>query len=331
MASNKDKGQHGRKKQVSVNENSPVIKAFRGYQTALDTRHDKHERIVKLSRDITIESKRAIFLLQRCAGGDSTETQGIMKQAESKLKEVQQTRFLHVAQELDQEDHYQFIRAYSPGLQEYIEAISFFHYLKDGSLITLSQVEKDLKFPRPSTPLAQPTATADTSATQVSSSSASAKTAETMQKDKNKASDDSAAELTSTSGSNRAEKTSTGGCDMIFVTVPPVEFMLGIADLTGELMRTAIMSVNAGNLDHPVEICKFMRIIHDAFTSYGNTARELTRKMSTLRQSLGKVENACYTLKVRGSEIPKHMLADIFTSMSADGLFVEDMEDSGYD
>ena len=59
-----------RKRQVTVivNENSPVIKAFRGYQTELDTKHDRHERIVKLSRDITIESKRVIFLLQRCAG-----------------------------------------------------------------------------------------------------------------------------------------------------------------------------------------------------------------------------------------------------------------------
>ena len=34
----------------------------------LDARHDKHERIVKFSRDITIESKRAIFLLHRIQG-----------------------------------------------------------------------------------------------------------------------------------------------------------------------------------------------------------------------------------------------------------------------
>jgi predicted translin family RNA/ssDNA-binding protein len=34
----------------------------------LDARHDQHERIFKLSRDITIESKRAIFLLHRIQG-----------------------------------------------------------------------------------------------------------------------------------------------------------------------------------------------------------------------------------------------------------------------
>jgi predicted translin family RNA/ssDNA-binding protein len=31
----------------------------------LDAKHDKHERLVKLSRDITAESKKVIFLLHR--------------------------------------------------------------------------------------------------------------------------------------------------------------------------------------------------------------------------------------------------------------------------
>jgi predicted translin family RNA/ssDNA-binding protein len=31
----------------------------------VDERHDRHERIVKISRDITIESKRIIFVLHR--------------------------------------------------------------------------------------------------------------------------------------------------------------------------------------------------------------------------------------------------------------------------
>lgn len=59
-----DKPDHGEELQ-GVDESSPVIQMFRGFQQELDYRHDKHERIVKLSRDITIESKRAIFLLHR--------------------------------------------------------------------------------------------------------------------------------------------------------------------------------------------------------------------------------------------------------------------------
>lgn len=35
------------------------------FQQELDTKHDKYERLVKISRDVTIESKRTIFLLHR--------------------------------------------------------------------------------------------------------------------------------------------------------------------------------------------------------------------------------------------------------------------------
>ncbi|GFO00118.1 translin associated protein x [Plakobranchus ocellatus] len=54
-----------------LDETSPVVQAFRIFQRELDSRNDRNERIVKLSRDITIESKRIIFLLQRCAGGSA--------------------------------------------------------------------------------------------------------------------------------------------------------------------------------------------------------------------------------------------------------------------
>ena len=53
---------------TDVNESSPIIQQFLAYQKVLDAKHDKHERLVKLSRDVTIESKRTIFLLQRITG-----------------------------------------------------------------------------------------------------------------------------------------------------------------------------------------------------------------------------------------------------------------------
>ena len=60
----KDREQSDRGKQ-QVDVSSPVIQAFLVYQSELDRRHDKYERLVKLSRDVTIESKRTIFLLHR--------------------------------------------------------------------------------------------------------------------------------------------------------------------------------------------------------------------------------------------------------------------------
>ena len=99
------------------------------------------------------------------------------------------------------------------------------------------------------------------------------------------------------------------------VHVSPVDFMLGLADLTGELMRMAIHNAGTGNPDKPFDHCNFIRTMHNAFVSYGNATRELPRKLYTLKQSLQKVEAACYTLQVRGSEIPKHMLAEVLSSV----------------
>lgn len=43
--------------------NKALLDLFRQYGKELDDKHDRYERIVKISRDITIESKRIIFLL----------------------------------------------------------------------------------------------------------------------------------------------------------------------------------------------------------------------------------------------------------------------------
>ncbi len=109
------------------------------------------------------------------------------------------------------------------------------------------------------------------------------------------------------------------------VHIPPIEYMLGVADLTGEMMRLAISSVGKGNLDTPFELCKFLRIVYDAFVSYGNVSRHLNQKLWTLKQSVQKVETACYTLQIRGSEIPKHMLLDVFSNKPNKAYSEEDL------
>ena len=81
---------------------SLVMQAFKSFQQELDARHDKYERLVKLSRDITVESKRTIFLLHRITSAPDTEE--ILTESESKLDGVRQ-KILQVAQELSGEDH----------------------------------------------------------------------------------------------------------------------------------------------------------------------------------------------------------------------------------
>ena len=95
------------------------------------------------------------------------------------------------------------------------------------------------------------------------------------------------------------------------VEVPPLEYLLGLADLTGELMRIAIHSVGSGDLDRPMESCRFIRQIHDAFVAFGNVSREITKKMHVMKQSLQKVETVCYTLQVLNQSLdnkPSHSM-----------------------
>ena len=163
-----------------VDENSPVILSFKNHRQELDSRHDKHERLVKCSRDVTVASKRIIFNLQRVAGASDTEQ--IFKEADEKfvtVKELLNT----IALELEGEDPFLFTRAYSPGVQEYIEALSFAHFLKRKTLISFDQVEAELKF------------------------------------------------------SNEDGKD-------LGLSLNPFDYVLGIADLTGELMRFCINSAS---------------------------------------------------------------------------------------
>uniref|UniRef100_A0A3B4ZJM2 Translin-associated protein X n=1 Tax=Stegastes partitus TaxID=144197 RepID=A0A3B4ZJM2_9TELE len=229
------------------------------FQQELDTKHDKYERLVKISRDVTIESKRTIFLLHRMTNVPDPED--VLNDAEVKLDGVRQ-KIGQIAEELRGEDIFQFHRAFTPGIQEYVEAVSFLHYIRHRSLISLEEINARLVFMRTEKADAKPL-----------------------------------------------------GTQVLTFQVTPSDYLLGVADLTGELMRMCISSVGNGDIDTPFQLSQFLRQIHDGFSYIGNTGPyEVSKKLHTLRQSLGKVEDACYTLRVRGSEIPKHMLADVFSS-----------------
>ena len=65
-------------------ENSTIVTCFEGFRQQLDQHHDRHERVVKLSRDITILSKRIIFNLHRFEP-DHSNCDKVLKDAEAKL------------------------------------------------------------------------------------------------------------------------------------------------------------------------------------------------------------------------------------------------------
>lgn len=237
--SDKNEGESSKTRKMVLDKDSKLYKDFECYQIELDTRNDRYERLVKVSRDITIHSKRAIFCLLRSQSDTLIE-------AEKKIDEVK-VLLTKIYEEVKEVDLYRFIRSFSPGLQEYVEAVSLLHYVKYKSVISYTETKEHF----------------------------------------------------------------FGAADNILTFD---DYVYGIADLTGELMRMAINSVGSGNFSAVDEICTTLQQIYSEFSSFSVNRREMSRKLATMKQSLQKVENASYHLKVRRTEIPEDRLTDIFIS-----------------
>jgi len=90
----------------------------------------------------------------------------------------------------------------------------------------------------------------------------------------------------------------------------PIDYILGVADLTGELMRLCINSLGMGKTDDCFKVCSFAQALSLEFSKLGHIrSREYGYKMHTFQQSLQKMETTCYNIVVRGEEMPKSLLA----------------------
>jgi len=105
----------------------------------------------------------------------------------------------------------------------------------------------------------------------------------------------------------------TPNSTLLTVYIPPAEYVLGISDIAGELMRIAVHSVGVGDKEMPFVICRTLRELCTAMSLLYGIARDLPQKLSSLRQSVAKVEAACYAIHVRGSELPDHLLTSMLS------------------
>ncbi|MQM01280.1 hypothetical protein Taro_034031 [Colocasia esculenta] len=84
-----------------------------------------------------------------------------------------------------------------------------------------------------------------------------------------------------------------------------LDYLLGVADLTGELMRLAIGRISDGELEYAEKICRFVRDIYreiSVLLPAIDDNSEMKKKMETMLQSVVKIENALFSVHVRGSE-----------------------------
>ncbi|CAF1829553.1 unnamed protein product [Brassica napus] len=81
--------------------------------------------------------------------------------------------------------------------------------------------------------------------------------------------------------------------------------LVQLADLTGELMRMAIGSLSDGEVEFAQRICQFVRQIHRELllvVPQMDDSYDMKSKMEVMLQSVIKIENACFSVHVRGSE-----------------------------
>lgn len=189
----------------------------------------------------------------------------VLKEAEQRIEKLCSQNFCAIAKELSGHEIYQYMRAVSAGVQEFIEAYTFYEFLNGQELSDWEQVEKRFNF-----------------------------------------------------------KGEDGSEDFSFKLIP-AEFVLGLADLTGEVMRHCINSLGSGDTDNCFKTCKFLQNIYSKYLTVLSThsrSRDMSQKMSTMRASTLKCEQVQYNLVVRGTEGSK--------LVSFDTTVVDDDLDEGF-
>lgn len=184
-----------------------IDQQFRQYADELQSSQDEYERVYKQNRDITIESKRIIGLLQTVNDLSGNKP---MQQAHKRLHSVVATNFRTIARLLSGQDPYRFIRAYKCGIQEFIEAFVLYS-LMDGAAEPLP--------------------------------------------------DWNAMQTLLTYNISSSEK-----CDdqqlACQIEVTPLDYVLGVADVSGELMRRCIHSLSRGDFVACKRIADQMRAMY---------------------------------------------------------------------
>ncbi|EOA81528.1 uncharacterized protein SETTUDRAFT_165971 [Exserohilum turcica Et28A] len=270
---------------------------FEGFRAELDEHHDRRERIIKASRDITASSKKIIFTLQRVRTiGQALPPWVTKKNAE--YWETIEDRYKNIAADLQGLNAYRYSHNITGGNQEFMEALSFQHYLETQSLISYEEAKARIN-------------------------------------------------------------AMSGGAGPINFT--PEDYILGVCDMTGELMRFSVTSMaTSGKLPSGKQAESNKRLKHDHEEDGGDKmeideqapaaseaqkprtvlddlravrlqlemfdvrggskfAAELeTKKMPVMRECVDKVEKGLYGLTVRGNERPKGWMPDMSSGRGAE-------------
>lgn len=161
------------------------------------------------------------------------------------------------------------------GLQEYIEAVIFHHYLANNTLASLDSIQAELIFTLQKTESHKPAATADPHTGKVKikeQTEISLVKNETPAPISHPVTEHGIVHSENAAVSEEPALSALDGLSnnpapvvtvwTALVRVPPTEYMLGLADFTGELMRMSINSVGSGDLDTPTVVRIIVHFYH---------------------------------------------------------------------
>lgn len=158
--------------------------------------------------------------------------QTTLAEAEKRLYHLCTNQFSSIAKELQDFDQYQYGRAYSAGLQEFIEAYTYYEYVKGDveDTLTWDKLQKQLTYSAKNDKPPADNTTTETSLGDDEKLSVDG-TVETIPKE-------------------------------FYCLVQPIEFMLGLADIGGEIMRRCINSLGNGDVETCFKICQYMQLLY---------------------------------------------------------------------
>ncbi|KAK1278223.1 hypothetical protein QJS04_geneDACA003588 [Acorus gramineus] len=217
------------KKRRTMTTDCSMSDGFVKYADYLNGLNEKRERVVKASRDVTMNSKKVIFQVHRISKHNKDE---VLEKAEKDLASVTDLYMSRLVKELQGTDFWKLRRAYSPGVQEYVEAATLCKFCKSGTLLSLTELNASLL--QLSDPSVEP------------------------------------------------------------LQINVLDYLLGLGDLTGELMRLAIGRISDGDLEYAKRICQFVRDIYrelSLLVPHMDDDTEMKKKMETMLQSVLKIEN----------------------------------------
>ncbi|KAK0523948.1 hypothetical protein OC842_005983 [Tilletia horrida] len=155
-------------------------------------------------------------------------------------------------------------RAFGPGIEEFIEAVSFLHFLEHDTIITLDQVQSHFL-------------------------------------------DDGRAPTSEAGieGEVPEGKSTSLSSSSVLLRITPERYLLGLSDLTGELMRyatNALASPAAQKANVVPRTLDILRTLADQFEPFSGLIWDFHRKQRVTIQSLRKIEQLSYSLTVRSVE-----------------------------